>query len=216
MARTTAVFTPRTFSIWLVGTEAATEITSCPGETCGRISSRTSCTVCGFTQMKMMSAPCTALALSVPTSMPRFSARRNARSECRTVARVNSFESNTSRSSACKIIPPSFPAPRTATFLSAKVVAIETLPFAVRVLIPFHCVAQNTSFGEGLHHIGRGVRGGESDMGTDETAQSRSKVAAIGGPEIVKGLLEGLENWVANGFQNPLAVEMAGTGGFRR
>src|SRR5881396_1411356 len=74
MARTTGTSPPSAFSIWLVGTDAATEMINCLLEMLGRIFSMTSCTTCGFTQTKMMSAPRTAAALSVLTGT-RFPAK---------------------------------------------------------------------------------------------------------------------------------------------
>jgi hypothetical protein len=58
-----------------------------------------------------------------------------------------------------------------------------------------------------------GYARGESDVVTNEMAQAHSKVMAIGRPETVKGLLEGLENlgfkWVSKSVS---AVEMAERG----
>ena len=82
MARTTGTLLPSAFSIWLVGTDAATEITSCSGRALDRISSATPATACGLTQMNTMSASFAAAALSVPTGMPSFFESALARSSC--------------------------------------------------------------------------------------------------------------------------------------
>src|SRR5207245_8052061 len=73
IARITGTFVARDCSITLVGTDAATEISNCPGERCGPISFTTSTTTCGFTQTRIMSAPRTAATLSVCTEMLSFS-----------------------------------------------------------------------------------------------------------------------------------------------
>src|SRR4029077_21178226 len=52
MARTTATSLHNAFSMWLVGTDADTEMMSCLLETLGRICSIPSCTTCGFTHTK--------------------------------------------------------------------------------------------------------------------------------------------------------------------
>jgi hypothetical protein len=80
MARITGTLPASAFSICEVGTEAATEMMSCFAETLGRICSMTSCTTCGFTHTKIMSAFFTAARLSVVTGTPNFSARLRARS----------------------------------------------------------------------------------------------------------------------------------------
>src|SRR5438876_11299007 len=88
MARTTGTSRPSAFSIWLVGTDPATEKINCLLEMLGRICSITSCTTCGFTQTTMMSAPRTAAALSVLTGTLSFSVNVRARSYYCTVALV--------------------------------------------------------------------------------------------------------------------------------
>ena len=93
MARTTGMFSGRALSIIDVGTDAATEMISWAGVICPRISRMTSCTTCGFTAMRTMSAPLTAAALSVPTLTFSFAASDFARSSCCTVAQVSSGES---------------------------------------------------------------------------------------------------------------------------
>ena len=115
MARMTATSLPSAFSMWLVGTDAATEMMSWLLEMLGRICSITSCTTCGFTHTKMMSALRTAARLSVPTETPSFSASARARSSCWTVAKVALGESRPFSSNALSRIPPILPAPSTAT-----------------------------------------------------------------------------------------------------
>src|SRR4029077_3024833 len=100
---------------WLVGTDAATEITNLSVPTCGRISSTTPCTACGLTHRNTMSALRAALTLSVPTGIPSFFASAIARSSCCTVAEVKAGASSFFSSQAFTRIPPIFPAPSTAT-----------------------------------------------------------------------------------------------------
>src|SRR5437764_4843566 len=115
MARTTGTSRPSAFSIWLVGTDAATEMINCLLEMLGRICSITSCTTCGFTQTKMMSAARAAARLSVPTVTPSFSVSVRARDSCWTVAKVALGESRPFSNKALSRIPPILPAPSTAT-----------------------------------------------------------------------------------------------------
>ncbi len=142
MARTTATSLPNAFSMWLVGTEAATEMMSCLLETLGRICSITSCTTCGFTHTKMMSALRTAARLSVPTETPSFSARARARSSCWTVAKVALGESRPFSSSALSRIPPILPAPSTATRFPEKSKLITLCPpwglWSSSAIVQFH------------------------------------------------------------------------------
>ena len=86
---------------------------------CPLISRTTSSTTCGFTPITMMSAPFTASTLLVPTFTFSFAASAFARSSCATVAQVDFAESRPFFSSACRIMPPIFPAPKNATFFPA-------------------------------------------------------------------------------------------------
>src|SRR5215469_7345123 len=115
MARTTGTSTPRADSIWAVGTDAATEMISWLRCTFGRICSITSCTTCGLTHTKIMSAWWTAARLSVLTGMRSLSLRAQARSSWATVAQVSVGCRRFFSSKALSRMPPILPAPRTTT-----------------------------------------------------------------------------------------------------
>src|SRR5271156_4025108 len=132
MARITGTAESRVFSIRLLGTEAATEITNCLGVICPRSSATTSSTTCGFTAIRITSASLAACKLFVPTGMPSFALMARARSSCATVAVVSSGARRPFLSNACSRMPPIFPAPSTATLLPERLVFmlvfIECLP----------------------------------------------------------------------------------------
>ena len=114
IARTTGIGFPKSSSMKPVGTEAATEMTSCEGVTSPRISSSSSRTFCGLTAMMITSAPRTAARLSVPTDTARLAPSVCARSACRTVATALPGGRPAS-SRPCSRIFPILPSPRTAT-----------------------------------------------------------------------------------------------------
>ena len=132
IARTTGTSFSSARSIISVGTDAATEITSCFPFKCARISRTTSATTCGFTQRKIMSASFTASELSVPACTFNLSFSIRARSGCATVAQVCPGESNPSRKKDCSKIDPIFPAPKTATFFfEPRLCTMRILPTAI-------------------------------------------------------------------------------------
>src|SRR4029077_5658318 len=129
MARMTGTFGGRFLSIIDVGTDAATDMISCFGETCSLISRITSSTTCGFTPITMMSAPLAASTLLVPNFTFNFADNALARSSWATVAHVDFAESRPLFSNACRMIPPILPAPRNATLFPVRSFAMGTYDF---------------------------------------------------------------------------------------
>ena len=82
MARTTATPAGSRCCKKEIGTEAAIEITSASGAMASETSSSTCATACGFTQIRISSAPATADRLSLPTGMPSWEESSSQRAIC--------------------------------------------------------------------------------------------------------------------------------------
>src|SRR5712692_4769689 len=142
-----------------MGTDAATEITSVFSLSSGAISFNTSPTTWGFTHSSTMSAPCTALRLSVVAAMPSAFPSEAAFSSWRTEAFTCFGENSSCFKYARSRIPPSFPVPSTASFLPDSLFAMVQVLLTTRrgastsvllmLRVQFHSPSRHSKLGGG-------------------------------------------------------------------